>query len=62
MSKQSQFRLSLRVDAALHEALRNLAEEDVRSIHSEILWILRQYIDQREAEAKKEAARAKLAA
>jgi hypothetical protein len=50
------------VDAALHEALRNLAEEDVRSIHSEILWILRQYIDQREAEAKKEAARAKLAA
>lgn len=40
--------INVRFPADLIEALRRLAHEDGRSLHGEILWILRAYVTQRE--------------
>jgi len=36
----------------LLEALKQLAQEDKRSINSEIIWILREYVRKRKGEHK----------
>ena len=54
MNESEVAKLTLRVDRRMNEALRRFAERDARSVHSEILWILRNYIEEREErEAKK---------
>lgn len=42
--------LGIRVDAALHRKLAYVAEYDGRSINGEILFLVRQYIREFEAE------------
>ena len=54
MNEPEVAKLTLRVDRRMNEALRRFAERDAMSVQSEILWILRNYIEEREEhEAKK---------
>ena len=53
MNEPEVAKLTLRVDRRMNEALRRFAERDARSIHSEILWILRNYIEEREAKKRR---------
>lgn len=43
-------RFVLRLSPSLHEALKRLAEEDRRSLHSEIIYVLEQFVRSREAQ------------
>lgn len=45
----SEERITLRLPADLHAALRKAAEEDTRSLNSEIIHVLRQWLAQRES-------------
>ena len=46
--------LNLRLPEELHKAIRELAQKDKRSINSEILFILEEYVKQQQ-EAKKQS-------
>ena len=43
--------INIRFPADLIAALRRYAKEDARSLHSEVLWILREYVKRRTNEA-----------
>jgi hypothetical protein len=43
-------RLSLRLPDDLHAALKEVAEEERRSLHSQIIYILETYIEKAETE------------
>lgn len=42
--------VSIRFPPDLLEALKRIAEEDARSLNSEVVWALRQFVEQRREE------------
>ncbi len=47
---QDEKRVSIRFPLDVLEAFRQQAKEDNRSINSEVIWVLREYLKQRERE------------
>jgi len=52
--KQQEKRFSVRFPLDVLEAIKQLAQEDGRSINGEIVWILRNYIMQRKGDKRRD--------
>jgi hypothetical protein len=50
--KQPTVNINIRFPAEVVEAMKRLAHQDTRSLNGEIIWALRAFIVQREAEKK----------
>lgn len=46
-------KVNVRFPASVIQAMRELAREDQRSLNSEIIWALREFIERRNAERQK---------
>jgi len=47
MNREQETRINMRFPADVYTALKQFAQEDSRSFHSMVIWILRTYIKQR---------------
>lgn len=56
MEKKTERNYSIRMSPELLQELRQLAKEDKRSMNSEMVWILQNYVELRRKERKQEVA------
>ena len=47
MNREPETRINMRFPADVYTALKRFAQEDSRSFHGMVIWILREYIKQR---------------
>jgi hypothetical protein len=48
MSTEKEVRINMRYPREVYEMIKRFAQEDSRSFHSMVIWILREYIKQRQ--------------
>jgi hypothetical protein len=48
MNREKEVKINTRYPADVYAALKQFAQEDSRSFHSMVIWILRAYIKQRQ--------------
>jgi len=52
MDTDKEIKINTRYPAEVYVALKQFAKEDGRSFHNLVIWILREYIKQRQAKGK----------
>ncbi len=52
MNTDKEIKINTRYPADVYAALKQFANEDGRSFHNLVIWILREYIKQRQAQGK----------